>query len=125
MRTSRWLLVAGTLVGLVAMHGLGGHGVHGAEPAATMAHGVASSEHMLDETTEEVASPRPIEKNSLGLDVLCVAILVGFVIAFRLRRWVCSSVGRLGRGGRACARVLPRARDPGPPSLAELSILRC
>lgn len=125
MRASRWGLVAATLVGLVAMHGLGSHGVHGADSdQAAMTHGVASVEDMLVPMADEVASPMPAH-GGLGLEVLCVAILGGLGVVLGLLRRIRSATDPRESGSRSYSLVRPRARDPDPPTLAELSILRC
>lgn len=126
MRASRWGFIAATLLGLVAMHGLGTHGIHGAAADATaVTHRVVHHEDPLAAATDEVASPGPDHKQGVSLNALCVAILVGLVAISRLLRASQSAAGRWSREGQASSIVVPRARDPDPPALAQLSILRC
>lgn len=126
MRAYRWGLVAAALLGVLAMHGVGSHGVHGAEGnMAPTAHSSAGLDHMAVSVTHEAASPSPIHERGLGLEVLCVATLVGFVLALRLLLRVRSAADRWRRVRHAYAMVRPRARGPDPPTLARLSILRC
>lgn len=122
----RRALVAATLFGLLAMHGVGSHGVHGAESHdMAMASGSAEPAHAMAGITDVVLSHGSSDGSGAGSEVLCVAILVGLVMALRWMRMARSLASGIGRAGQACCLVRPRARSPGAPSPVALSIMRC
>lgn len=137
VRVSRWLLALGALAGLFAMHGLSGHGMAGhaqrVESAllstASMAADLAPAHHAPAEQAAAsistlVSASHPDPGHDMGPVGLCLAVLLLAVF------WLLSSpAGRLLRrfsSRRPAARTrVVRARDPDPPDLTQLSILRC
>lgn len=134
-----WLLIPAILLGLLWMHGLATHGAgtHDASstPALSVdAHDLSASGHETDAHAMpgEVASTAAVGpsdgQGSAGSALgLCLAVLAGALLTFLVKRR-----RRLGRfQGLVLARPtrspkLPaRARDPDPPSLSALCIVRC
>ena len=125
MQTNRLGLVVVALLGVVAMHGVGSHGVHSAESVPlVMAHGASHSERVLGETLENVMDQGPADHRNLGIDALCVAILVGFGFALRRLSAARSWISGFGQSGWPRDAGWPRVRDPSSLTLAG-SILRC
>lgn len=138
-------LVAAVLVGLVAMHGLGTHGVHSAggaadphpaphaaphaEPRAGV-HSLASpvapggvrpAAHAEDPTA--ASSP---DSSGAWLAGLCLALLVLGVLRLwgpraQRRPWTLARRAALRR----VAALRVTSQGPGPPSRAQLSVWRC
>ena len=134
-----WLLIPAILLGLLWMHGLATHGAgtHEASstPALSMdAHHLSASGHETDARAlpgeaASLAAVGPSDgQGSAGFALgLCLAVLAGVLLTLLLQ-WG----RRLGRfQGRVLARPArspqrpTRARDPDPPSLSALCIVRC
>ena len=134
-----------TLAGLVAMHGLSGHGVSGGahDMASVMAaqHGSAMAEPGLADpghpdgtnaragtavVTTAIASVRDGVTDHDGLMALCVAILVAALGALLRRLAATQTITTLARSSEPTRRWAQlRGRDRDPPSLTVLSIQRC
>ncbi len=135
---SAWLLGA-LLLGIIGMHGLSPHGAVGAGhdlhlvTAATATHpGAPPPMTAMAAATIDRASPRtsvasgPISDGmGGGMEEVCVAVLIGFAVLLLVAR---------GVGGRAdsllpappCRRGPPPLhRILRPPSLEQLSLMRC
>jgi hypothetical protein len=125
-----WVLVIG---GLFAMHGLGGHGA-GTHDGMTMS-AVSSADHAghawmahqadMDEPAAPAVDSGADDGGGMGLIILCVAILAAALAVFALvllrhlgRRPLCT----LPRGFLDLVVV---GRDPDPPDLLRLSVMRC
>lgn len=121
----RWSLVAPLLVlaGLFGMHGLGDHsGAH--DPGTTMPDHVSW-------TTAAATAGLPALTSLPGHDMsgmatgLCVAILLGGLVAWLVRdperRRTAWSLPRQA----LATRPVPRSRAPDPPTPAFLSVYRC
>ena len=131
------------LAGLFGMHGLGDHGMPGmaqAPASGPVAH-PGGPHRMIGHTarprvgvhTAATGAPAPSAMPSpdaaglrghAGMGGMCLALLTGGLLALWLLR------GRAVRGlaeqpRRSLAVHRPRSRDPDPPRLANLSILRC
>ncbi|MGZ4436680.1 MAG: DUF6153 family protein [Nocardioidaceae bacterium] len=131
------------LAGLFGMHGLGDHGMPGmaqAPASGSMAHPAgphrmtdhpdqpmvgAHANVMVRPAHDAMPSLGPVGLHGhSGMAGMCLALLTGGLLALLLHR---------GRAVRVLAeeprRSLtarhPRSRDPDPPCLASLSILRC
>lgn len=113
-----------TLLGIVGMHGLGSHGLHGSgSDGGTMAAHLTDS-GTGDHATGPVLSDDPGESAVSLLDVTCVAILIGLAFVLRTVRHDLSASAQPHQG-RTYSIVRARSPKRGPPTLAELSILRC
>ena len=151
MRVSTQLVprLAGLLVvlaGLLAMHGLSGHGASRMDmqtaPPATMsaasmimdvsdraaiATGIVSHAGLLDGNRAEdlLEGATGSDHGGMAMGAMCLAILGAALLALlRLlhRARVAAVVWSLPRHTRA---IVPRGRDPDPPSPIKLSIRRC
>ena len=131
------------LAGLFGMHGLGDHGMPGM--AQTRASGIMTHPGGLHRMTDH--ADRPMAgvhtagtvspavgatpslapaglRGHVGMAGMCLALLTGGLLALLLLR------GRAVRAQaeeprRSLTARRPRSRDPDPPALATLSILRC
>lgn len=135
----------------LAAHGVPGAGHHGGAQAAALPHAepqapptaLASATHADDTTTAGCqcdAGPTTTALSSAvrvdgagestgghgaGLLELCLAVLTGIVLVLLLTAAIVRApLGRLRRASTQAVRVL-RARAPDPPSLHQLSLLRC
>ena len=111
------------LLGVLAMHGLGGHAAgHGPLPPSHAHDPVAtrSVEHHVTDTVQHLATDAP---HHAWWTALCLAILVGAVL-LRAGRPT-GTPGRLSALRPAPRTRVPRGRDRDPPSLVVLSVRRC
>lgn len=129
------------VAGLLAMHGIAGHGTHkmampphtgrthaSHAPAATQPvsrhHGVAAPAAGSPlVAAAAIVSPTPLNGTGKGVAGACVAVLLGMTLL-----WWARAGSRLVRGLRPWRHSAPafrRGRDPDPPSLVRLSIHRC
>lgn len=152
-RSRPWLLLgAFALLGLFAMHGLGGHGMNhagtsnthaasthaeagvvGLEAPDAMSHRSAGAGHVgcvgdcvpPDSTVHAADGSAPGGGTSMLL-VLCLAVLAAvafaIVLALRRTRW---ALLRALRPGDRITRLCRSARDRDPPCLYVLSVQRC
>ena len=117
------------LLGVVAMHGLNGHGTAlGSEPMAHTAVASmsdASARPAMHSTERLTADPAHGMGGAMaGLCVAVIGIGIGLgLVALANRRRRTRHVARGARPG--CAAAASRSRDPDPPSLIHLSIQRC
>jgi Family of unknown function (DUF6153) len=121
-----------TLAGLVAMHGLGGHGIPGvaAHDVGAMVTTTAPAAHPADPAEDQgvhgTAPEQSEHSEHSGLMALCLAVLVTLLVTL-VRRLGAGHAGsvpvRRGRPGRS--RPQRHGRDRDPPSLTALSIQRC
>lgn len=144
-----------TLAGLVAMHGLGGHGLPGAthdmaavmvghpappltDPGATAtptmadpAHGAAAAVSMAVHgvpalVAQAAATARNAELDHSDLMAMCVAILAAAFVALLRRLAAAQTITGLPRTSEPTRTWTQfRGRDPDPPSMTVLSIRRC
>ena len=119
------------LLGLLLMHGFGGHAAHAAAPAAHESHAAAPAgtvDHPCSEGCVDVsAAPVPGQPSpGGGLVVLCAAVLLALTVLLLL--------GTAGQGRPAVMQPLrPHSCGPPPgsrfavaaPDLHALSVLRC
>lgn len=134
----RWLLLATTLVGVFAMHGLTGHGttlpsVHSAaQPTAlSTLHAAVAVERLeaghVPDPGGTHAEPAAVgDHHGSGLLGLCLAVLVALAALamdrlFTTRRTTLAALLPAGRQ----QRVWSRARGPAPPDLVALGVQRC
>jgi hypothetical protein len=128
MSVSRWSFVAATLLGVVAMHGLGSHGVHSVEPADAMMpmhHSAAADRQQQSSGVVDSASGADGHSGSLALGTGCLAVLLGLGFAVRAFARSSTHVSRPRSGALAFWANPARSQTRSPPTLAELSILRC
>lgn len=139
VRFVRGALLMLVVLGVLGMHGLAAHSLsaasHTAQTPPTVAMGsldmepsgpTALNERILAAGQHQVGSPGPGGGDDhMAMVGICVAVLTGLALALAMA---------LGRSYRVCWRVSPRAwrrepplrsRIPRPPTLAELSLLRC
>lgn len=133
----RFLVLLTALAGLFMMHGLADHGVahHGItmSAAGSTAHASTSAHAAMSAASADVVAlvavvtdGQPSDEDSVAMAGLCLAILVaviGLTIALVLLSRRLSTLWRplvLSVEG-----LLSRARDPVPPDLVRLSIMRC
>jgi len=134
-RWNRMGLVVVVLLGVLAMHGLGPHGTAtSGSGLAAAGHGIAMATSDLPAMPDETeaganhgvqAGPPGDASSGHSLVELCLAVLLGLGIALlalaargrRSRAWA-AVPGLLGRR-------LAHFRSPDPPSLSQLSLLRC
>jgi Family of unknown function (DUF6153) len=126
MSVSRWSFVATALLGLVAIHGMGSHGVHSVEPAGA----VASMHHMASEAVDQqaagvVSASQRDSAGALALGASCLAILIGLGFAIRAIARSSTPVARRGDIAVAYSFATAGSQNRSPPTLAALSILRC
>ncbi|WP_442938350.1 DUF6153 family protein [Nocardioides sp. Soil796] len=132
---AKLLVLVGVLAGLLAMHGLTNHGAAGHEAgndglgaSATsmepgMSHaGDASADASLTESPS--GDPEKGSRGGMAMVGLCLAVLVGFVIGYVLRRPTHVVLFRVPRALRVAAIPVTATRDRDPPCLFELSVLR-
>lgn len=148
----RFAGLVAVLVGLLGMHGLSGSGGHGAagmsmqsvqpalmasSPMSMELSGLAipteivseaglSVRHQTEDLLESAAAYAHMsDTGGMVMGVMCLAILGAALLAvlqLLLRARVAAVVWSLPRSVRA---IVPRGRDPDPPSLIKLSIQRC
>jgi hypothetical protein len=129
------------LAGLFGMHGLGDHGMPGmAQVDATMTH--PGGLHQMTEHADRpmggvhiAATDAPVSsampslapmglRGHAGMSGMCLALLTGGLLALLVLRG--RAVRVLAEAPRCSVAARdPRSRDPDPPCLASLSILRC
>lgn len=132
----RLVLATLALLGLVAMHGFGGHGVHSTADDVASGHG--SHDHGVVEATLEavettgtvIATVREMcadgcsqHAGTLALG-LCVAILLSAILLLGSRAGLALLLSRGSDRWRLVASTAARRRRR-PPDLFALSILRC
>ena len=133
-RAAGWL-VALVVLGVVAMHGLGGHGMAPAQTqpqtgmAASMPIGMGGhpdgTTHATVAAGGAVAAPAHGGHGMVDAGMMCVAVLAGagllLLLAGRRRS------GILLRAGLRRAHLLrpPHRRPGGPPPVWEYSVIRC
>lgn len=111
------------LLGVLAMHGLGGHAAgHGPLPSSHPHDAVATlaAEHAAADAAQHLASDAPHQP---WWAALCLAIVAGAVLLLAGR-----STGapvRVSSLRPAAAARIPGRRDRDPPSLVVLSVRRC
>jgi hypothetical protein len=127
MFASRWSFVAATLLGLVAMHGLGSHGVHGVEPvdAVVSMHHMAAADLEHQASGVDAASETGQDAGTLALGSGCLAVLIGLGFAIRAIARSSTPVSRQRGCALAYSFASGHSQNRSPPTLAELSILRC
>lgn len=134
----RWLLLAATLVGVFAMHGLSGHGTalppahsdahatpHSATHSAAAVEGLEPG-HVLDSDGTHAQTAPAGDHHGAGLLGLCLAVLVALAVLaldrlFATRRTTLAALLPAVRP----QRVWSRARGPAPPDLVALGVQRC
>lgn len=144
-RSGLWLVLgAFALLGLFAMHGLGGHGAgHGASHGAThvsegkeshhheghAAPAAGSVSHVAHNGQVDVAEAchRDCADGSTLLMVLCLAVLSVVAVAALLLRHLLGPAFQvaLRRSAASLNTLLREARGPGPPGRFALSVQRC
>lgn len=143
-RPTRWAMVGALVLlamGIIGMHGLGLHEAraagHAGSSTPVTSPLAADSSHPAADSASMAASedppsrPVPDESGHHGSSVLevCIAALVGLGLLLVLARaaarrsWLTAPLAALA-ARRAAFPARARAHDP-PPSLAELSLLRC
>lgn len=127
MSASRWSFVTATLLGVVAMHGLGSHGVHSVEPSGAVMsmHHMASADLPQESSGLDSASQSGQDAGILALGAGCLAVLIGLGFAIRSIARSITPVSRHRRCALAYSFALAHSQNRSPPSLAELSIHRC
>jgi hypothetical protein len=129
----RWATIGllGTLLlGVLAMHGLASHSVTGVghgETGATASTSDMSSPDRVSETDpcEAPACHKGRHDASTGLLTLCMGVLVGIAVLLILVL-VATRNSALARWTRIHQRIRPtRIGGPDPPTLYQLSLLRC
>ena len=111
------------LLGVLAMHGVGGHAAaHGPLPPSHAHDSVAtrSVDHAVTETVRPLATDAP---QPAWWTALCLAVLVGAVLLLSGRPG--GAPGRLVTPRAASRTRIPGGRDRDPPSLVVLSVRRC
>jgi hypothetical protein len=114
------------LLGVLAMHGVAGHGSGhasaGAAPhhASAVAHVVTHAAHELSAPVEHLAAH---DSAPATWTALCLAVLAGAVLVFLTARRASGLRVRSWPPSRSAQ--LPGRRDRDPPSLVLLSVRRC
>jgi hypothetical protein len=133
-RIARWLLIAGVVIGVVAMHLLG-HPTGRTDPMPPMtgaqmsAASAGDPAHAAVPTAEAPARPAAAEFPATGgMDPMkvCLAILTAALLLPLLRRSVsqASRANRLTRLGTVGVEIFSGLPPPRAPSLQDLSVLR-
>lgn len=133
---ARLLVLVGVFLGLFAMHGLGGHGTAGhavSDTGATqmtlMAHAgdVSHASETAPEqaTLSSAAQPDDDGDGAMTMVGLCLAVLLVGLLLLRLLRGPPRGLVFLrGRAPRSAPIPQSAARDPDPPCIYKLSVLR-
>ncbi|KQT92068.1 hypothetical protein ASG49_08825 [Marmoricola sp. Leaf446] len=134
---ARAALLLLALLGLLAMHGLSAHGAaghHGAEPTGSTAAGHGAGHHVdqpqqavavvTDVLTPATPLAPPASDEAATSAGLCLAVLLlGLIGLLALRRD--RPLLRPDRTAVVASTRAPPARDPDPPDLSRLCVLRC
>ncbi|WP_445256167.1 hypothetical protein [Nocardioides aurantiacus] len=128
---ARAALLLLALLGLLAMHGLAAHGTaghHGATAplaAPLAAHGPAH--HAAPTAAADLLAPAtplaPAGDPTAGAGLCLAVLLLGLVALLALRRT--GGLPLLLRSPVLLPPLMPPARDPDPPDLSRLCVLRC
>jgi hypothetical protein len=132
-RIARWLLIAGVVIGVVAMHLLG-HPTGRTDPmpamtGAQMSHaGTGDLIHAMPTAESTKRHPAAKVPVSGGMDPMnvCLAILIAMLLLPLLRRSVSrlSRADRLTRLGAVISELFSGLPPPRAPSRQDLSVLR-
>ncbi len=124
---ARAALLLLALLGLLAMHGLAGHGTAGHRGAAAPAAAHGPAQHTAPVVVGDLLAPAqplaPADDPAAGAGLCLAVLLLGLVALLALRRT--GGPPLLPRSPTLLRPLASPARDPDPPDLSRLCVLRC